>query len=269
MVASAPVVANESPGGFTVTATESVSGTSGTYSLLNIAQVFLPNTNCIFCGNFFDDFSNPQSGWHVGEDAYVRSDYYAGEYRVLTKSDQFIYLFKAPACVPQTYAIETNVRWVDGIGEYYGILLNIEGDFGKFYVLVVNAEQQTFDFILYDGSTITPLHQGISAAINSGTNSNHVKLISNGYSVVVELNQTRIGDWYFSDPILPISAGIIVSPYEGYDRADARFDNYTINQQTFSESLEESGFPPNMQHFQTVEARQRLQQGLLVRPFYP
>jgi hypothetical protein len=49
--------------------------------------VFLPVVvrDHTVCADFYDDFSNPASGWEVAEDEYARTEYLNGEYRLLTK----------------------------------------------------------------------------------------------------------------------------------------------------------------------------------------
>lgn len=56
------------------------------------SRLFLPNIVRDFCLDFFDGFSSSSTGWETGEDEFARYEYLNGEYRILTKNDQFIYL---------------------------------------------------------------------------------------------------------------------------------------------------------------------------------
>ncbi len=76
-----------------------------------ISRVYLPICLTRFCSDYFDDFSNPASGWSVINNANVRSQYKAGEFRVNSKVPNY-YLFRAPTiCEHQDYTVEVDVRW--------------------------------------------------------------------------------------------------------------------------------------------------------------
>jgi len=97
-----------------------------------------------YCPAFFDDFSNPSSGWSVGEDDFVRVEYLGGEYRVLSKNGDYIYLFRAPACPRQNYTVEMDARWVGGTGDSYGLLFGITGNFSQYYMFDMNTDYRMF-----------------------------------------------------------------------------------------------------------------------------
>ena len=92
-------------------------------------QIFLPTCLKNYCPDFFDDFSNPLSGWPIAEDDYVRFGYLGGEYQILTKKAGFFYLFNSPSCDRENYVAEVDARWVGAPGSGYGIVFGIDGDF--------------------------------------------------------------------------------------------------------------------------------------------
>ena len=195
-----------------------------------IYQAFLPAVLCNnYCPDFFDDFSNPASGWTVGEDSYVRAEYLNGEYRVLSKQDGYLYLFGAPTCARENYTVEMDARWQGTPGSSYGLLFGLTGDFSYYYLFDVNTDYR--EFRLYRRSPsgliqiVTPTY---ASAINGGTASNHLKVTRNGNQITLYANGTALGTWWDSGITGLGGVGLISSPYIGSPTSDARFDNFNV-----------------------------------------
>jgi hypothetical protein len=197
-------------------------------SLMN--YIYLPVT-FRYCPNFFDDFSNPDSGWFVGESDYDRIEYLDGEYRLLTKEDRSVMGIGAPACAFENYTVEVDVRWVGTPGAYYGILFGIIGNYDQFYVFDMNTDYQAFRLSYFDGNAyLTIVPQTSSPSINSGTASNHLKVTRNGNQINLEVNDTVLGTWIDNNITGATYTGIISASYTGIPVSDARFDNYSLVQ---------------------------------------
>jgi uncharacterized repeat protein (TIGR01451 family) len=194
-----------------------------------IAQVFLPTCAHNYCPDFFDDFSNPASGWEVVNDRYVRSEYLNGEYRILTKRTGYFYLFRAPACDRQNYTVEADARWVGTPGASYGLVFGITSGFEQYYLFDINTDYREFDLVRRDPGGFTQIVGPTdSAAINGGTASNHLKVTRNGDQITLEVNGTVLGTW--SDGTIGgwTWAGLVTNPYSGNPTSDARFDNFSV-----------------------------------------
>src|SRR5262249_14900221 len=141
------------------------------------------------CSDFFDDFSNPASGWPVTEDAYVRSEYLNGEYRVLTKQSGYFFLFRSPSCDHTSYSIEADARWQGGTGNSYGLIFGVTSGFNQYYVFDMNTDAQQFRLLRRNsgGGFATLVSATYSAAIHSGTASNHLKATRNGAQITLEV----------------------------------------------------------------------------------
>jgi hypothetical protein len=197
-------------------------------SLMN--YIYLPVT-FRYCPNFFDDFSDPGSGWFVGEEEYAQYEYFDGEYRILTKDDQYIVFSGAPTCARKNYMVEVDARWVGTPGESYGILFGIIGDYEQYYIFDVNTDYQDYGLWYFDGNdfhTIVPITS--SNEINKGTESNHLKITRNGSQITLEVNDTVLGTWTDNRITGATYTGILSTPYSGYPTSDARFDNYSLVQ---------------------------------------
>jgi uncharacterized repeat protein (TIGR01451 family) len=179
------------------------------------------------CGNFFDDFSNPASGWPVGEDSNVRIEYLNGEYRILNKNGG--YLFRAPTCPRQNYSVEADARWGGTTGYSYGLIFGVTGGFSQYYLFEINADNQGFDLYRTDASGDTQLvPPTYSSAIHSGTASNHLKVTRNGSQIILEVNGRVLGTWTDGTITGLTSSGLASWAYSDVPNADARFDNFRV-----------------------------------------
>jgi uncharacterized repeat protein (TIGR01451 family) len=188
--------------------------------------VYLPTCtrNYCYCPDFFDDFSNPASGWEVTDDAYVRTEYVNGEYRILTKRAGYVYLFRAPTCDRHDYVVEVDARWVGTPGDSYGLVFGLTGDFSRFYTFRMNTDTGWWELRQWpDGYAAS----AFSSAINSGTASNHLKVTRRLSEIELEVNGTVVhtgGDDTMDDWT---GAGLVSSPYDDTPTSDARFDNFS------------------------------------------
>jgi hypothetical protein len=147
------------------------------------------------CWNFYDDFSRASSGWAVGEDEDVRSEYLNGEYRVLTKNDDYYYMFMAPAsCTRQYYQVEFDARWVGEPGYSYGIVYGINDDWSEYYLFGVNSEYQILDLYQIRDGFIWELSHRYSSAIRTGANTNHLKVTRKYEQLLLEINGIVVSD---------------------------------------------------------------------------
>lgn len=214
-------------------------------------QVFLPTVARNYCPNFFDDFSNPASGWPVGEDDFVLSEYLNGEYRVLSKNGEYIYVFRSPSCNRENYVVEVDARWVGTPGLSYGIVFGITPGLNQYYLFDVSADFGDFLLARRDPGGFTIIVPPTSSpAINGGGASNHLKVTRSGNQITLEVNRTVLGTWFDSGISGSTGAGVFSNPYIDPPISDARFDNFSIAslpgsstaaQQTISPMAESSG----------------------------
>ncbi len=191
---------------------------------------FLPTIYNNYCRDFFDDFSNPASGWSVGEDIYVRSEYLNGEYRVLSKQGGYFYLFRAPTCDGVNYTVEMDARWQGTPGSSYGILFGIGGNFSSYYLFDINTDVRQFRLYRRDPSGFTQIvAPTYSPAINSGGIVNHLKVTRDGDRIILYANGSLLGSWLDNGIIGLGGVGLLSSSYAGNPTSDARFDNFSVS----------------------------------------
>ena len=165
----------------------------------------------------------------MSDDDYVRSEYRDGEYRVLSKQDGYLYLFRAPTCERENYTVEVDVRWRKTPGSSYGILFGITDDFGSYYLFDVNTDYQQFRLYRRSPSGFTRIAAPTySSAIHGGTASNHLEITRDYNRIALYINGTKLGTWWDKEILGPSGVGIISSPYTGSPTSDARFDNFSV-----------------------------------------
>lgn len=210
---------------------------------------YLPVLVNSYCSDFYDDFSNPGSGWYTGEDDSLRVEYLAGEYRVWIKPVDYYGAFRAPTCTRINYEVEVDARWVTNTGTGYGIIFGIENNFKRFYMFLVNTDFEEYALIRYDGpdNWIALRYWTSSAAINPVDQSNHLGIVRNGSIIRLAIN----GSWVdlLEDATLSgaTGAGVVVATYVDLPHADARFDNFDMNwlESSATESSADLRFPIN------------------------
>ncbi len=188
---------------------------------------YLPVIINNYCPDYFDDFSNPASGWPVGEDDDLRTEYLDGEYRTLTKNNRIMYPIAAPNCDRVNYVLEVDARWVGAPGASYGLIFGITGSPDEFYLFHMNTVFREYELLHFDdGNKI--VQRSFSDAINPGSGVNHLKVIRDGDQITLEVNGVTLAtvtDDKFSGMT---GVGILTSPYRGEPTSDARYDNFSV-----------------------------------------
>jgi hypothetical protein len=193
-------------------------------------RVYIPGVAAFYCQDYFEAFNNADSGWPVGEDAFVRVEYLNEEYRIFTKDDRFLYLFRGPTCAHDNYMVEVDARWVGMPGGSYGLVFDITEGFNQYYVFDINTDFEDYRFFRRNADGTFTVIQGITSApaINSGNTSNHLKVTRNGNQITLFVNGTQLGNWTDAAVSGLGGAGIMSSPYQNYPNSDARFDNFNV-----------------------------------------
>ncbi|MCB9418376.1 MAG: hypothetical protein H6667_01115 [Ardenticatenaceae bacterium] len=191
---------------------------------------YLPLCMNNYCPPFFDNFSDPNSGWPVGESAYVLAEYLNGEYRVRTKQSGYIYLFSSPDCAREYYTASVDIRWNSDRGAYYGLLMGVGTNFDEYYLFTVSADYQDFSLLKRTSSgwqTIVDFTQ--HGAIHSGTVVNHLEATYLDGNMTLKINDVTLGTWFVGNANSLTGTGVAVIPYSNDPIADARFDNFSAD----------------------------------------
>lgn len=188
-------------------------------------MVFLPFTARNYCaGPFYtDDFSNPASGWPIGNSGNVQYGYLNGEYRILLKNTNWS-LLATSGLKASDSILAVDVRNATGVYGSYGLLFGLSDDSSQFYDFEIDPSGNYAIYRL-DAGTFTPLAGGFSASIHTGTVANRLKLERNGSLIKAYANGqllTSISDGSYTGLR---RVGLIAFSYD-QPNVDVRFDNF-------------------------------------------
>jgi hypothetical protein len=187
-------------------------------------------TSGIACGDFFDNFSDPNSGWPVSDTSTALREYRDGEYRILSKQSGFLFLSKSPACDHYNYFVDVDARWVTTTGNSYGLLFGVVSDFSQYYLFDMNTDVQQYRLLRRNagGGFTTIAGPTPSSAIKAGLATNHLQARRLGSQITLYVNGTWLGDW--TDGMIGgrTGTGVVASAYSVMPSADARFDNFAM-----------------------------------------
>lgn len=196
--------------------------------LVNKSQVTPPTSTCPT--RYFDDFSNPASGWIIDDDGYVRMEYLNSEYRILSKQSGYLYLVRAPlACSYSNYIVEIDARWVGTPGSSYGLILSLNSDYSDYYLFDINTDSQQYRVYHRTSAGFTQVvAPTTSTAILASNATNHFKVLDNGGWLTLYLNGTLLNGMLPGSFNPAKGVGIVSSPYSNKPSSDARFDNFRL-----------------------------------------
>ncbi len=174
-----------------------------------------------------DDFSNPWSGWPVGDTGNVLFEYNNGEYRILIRPTNYIAAVR-PGFVASDYKVSVDLRNSTGDMGSYGIIFGLSQDWWGFYSLEIYPDGY-FGVYRYAGSSLITLDEAYSPAINQGTAKNHISITRNGALINAYANGQLLTSLTDSTFIGNRYLGLINFTYN-QPNIDVRYDNFRVYQ---------------------------------------
>ena len=185
---------------------------------------------------FFDDFSNPASGWDSGVVGSCQSDYIGGEYGVAVTTYNQVCLYAAPTGAHANGTYEIVAYKLDLYdGSVYGLVfgLNDQSSFSQFYVFWVDPYDQTYLLQKYDSGSWTSLTSwAYSIAINAGSSANTLKVKREGAQIDLYVNDVYLTT--VSDDSFPNGGHVGMANWAAYNAASAiaYFDDFKVTEPT-------------------------------------
>jgi len=191
-----------------------------------VVHAFLPMVLRSYCNPiYFDDFSDPASGWPIDDGSDVSHSYVSGEYQILVKSNYWWAAATAGARASNGY-YAADVRNSTGTPGSYGLLFGLSDDWSRFYTFEVDNPGNYYIY-KYDDPTWTLLASGSSASIRTGTATNSLKIERNGSLLKAYANGALLASLTEGSYTGDLRAGLTASSFY-LGSLDARFDNFTI-----------------------------------------
>jgi uncharacterized repeat protein (TIGR01451 family) len=192
--------------------------------MINPYQVYAPIT-LKPCPVFYDNFSNPASGWPVDDDGDNRYEYINGEYRILVRLEQWG-AGASPGFQASDYSVSVDLRNQSGVDGSYGIAFGIAGDWSTFYTLEIYPDGW-YGIYRYDPGNIVTLSEAFSSAVLQGTASNQIRVERNGSSINAYANNQLLASVTDGTYTGSRYVGLVVISYD-QPNVDIRFDNFTV-----------------------------------------
>ena len=174
---------------------------------------------------YSDGFSNPASGWPVGDDGNYRYEYLNGEYRILVRPAQGG-AGTFPGFQASDYSVSVNLHNQDGVAGSYGIAFGVAGDWSSFYTLEIFPDGW-YGIYRYDPGEVITLAEEFSPAIYQGTASNQIKVEHNGASINAYANGQLLASVTDGTYTGSRYIGLGVFSYD-QPNVDIRFDNFSV-----------------------------------------
>ena len=179
---------------------------------------------------YFDDFSDPNSGWYNVDNEYWTLGYLNGEYQILLKNTQSPGLVTPDLVLPSDYRIEADARQASSNPSSYGLMFGIQWGVDTYegYQVIVYPNTQVYllEKRNWDGSWPVFIDWTYSSAIHQGMGTNHLRVDRIGTVIYLYINGTLVTT--FTDSSFTSSgrdAGVRAYSYNSAP-VDVRFDNF-------------------------------------------
>jgi hypothetical protein len=187
---------------------------------------------------YTDNFSDPGSGWPVYDDSDVRLGYASGQYQIWLKRSSIGWSV-TPGAKATDFTATVSARRTSGTYGEYGIVFGLNQDWSQRYLFVIDDD--SYSIWRYYGGW-TPLRYWTSSGyINTGTSWNRLKVIRNGSSIAVYVNNHHLTTVYDSSLTGLRRIGLTARAPSDSAR-DIRFDNFSLYPASCGVEAAEAGF---------------------------
>lgn len=188
-------------------------------------SVYLPLIIRSCLPQYTDDFSDPASGWPVGDDGDSLLDYVSGEYHILVRPVQGG-AGAYPGFQASDYSVSVDLRNPNGVDGSYGIAFGIADDWSTYYTLEIYPDGW-YGIYRYDPNDVITLSEAFSSAIYQGAAGNQIKVERIGASINTYANGQLLASVTDATYTGYRYIGLAVASYD-QPNVDIRFDNFSV-----------------------------------------
>ena len=209
-----------------------------TLTLAEGEKVFLPTLLRNYAEGliFGDDFSDPDSGWYTGN-GVVSWNYVSGEYEIALNAANLQAAATAPMPSVTDMSVEAALRVTQGSGVGYGLVFGYQSG-NAYYAFYVKPGSQNYALFRRDvdggnpsGGVNVALLAGSSAAIHTGSASNHLQVRRVGSQIDLYVNDQWVNGTSDSTYLASSPAGLFASTGSSAP-AVVRADNFAVYEAT-------------------------------------
>ena len=135
-----------------------------------------------------DDFSDPTTGWYVGDTPNVKWGYYRGEYGILLRNEYMWAGAAAPVSGFADYSVEAEMRLHAGKSCYYGLIFGLK-DWDHFYLLLVDPGRTRFSVWKRDVDWVLLKDSVYTGQLEPADGTNYLKVVREGNQITIYINR--------------------------------------------------------------------------------
>ena len=178
-----------------------------------------------------DNFSNPASGWATGttEDNSCGVAYLNGEYAFTTAADSACYSIAPIQSYPFGIYEVSARRATSTYPTAYGLMFSVDGvPPTSYYLFWLNPDSSTFCLLGFDGIDLYALVDWTpSQAINPGTASNRLRVVSDGAQIHLYVNGIYLTT-FVSDALAGSGYVGVINWASPYEPITSYFDDFRV-----------------------------------------
>ena len=169
-------------------------------SVVDVVRVYLPfilrDLRSEPVPLYFDDFSDPDSGWPVDDSGSVAADYDSGNYRVQIKEDDRFVWVSPQSLTFDGCTVEVEAWRGTGGNSSYGIVFGLDASAGKFYAFIVQPYNQQYALSRRDGdSWVTLIPYTDSSHVNFNKAHNRLRVTRDGSQIRLYVNDHYLASY--------------------------------------------------------------------------
>jgi hypothetical protein len=188
-------------------------------------QVYLPCISRLCSPYYYDNFSNPGSGWPIFDGSYAKYEYLNNEYRILVKNADWWAAARAPLTSSDYYVV-ADVRNASGVYGSYGLIFGLSSDWSQFYDFEIDTDGY-YAIYQYQNEDWYPLAFGFSPDIHTGSVTNQVSIRRLGSQIWAYANGKLLNILEQGDYSGLRYIGLIAYAYTQAP-IDIRYDNFEM-----------------------------------------
>ena len=177
---------------------------------------------------YFDDFSDPNSGWPFVDRTDIKYSYQAGEYEILLRNANWWGAAAAPIGNIADYSVEADMHSQIGSTNSYGLIFGL-GDWDHFYTFLVYPDGQYYSIWRHDPDWVTLVDWTQSPHVNPPGAANHLKVERTGSRIVVYVNGHLLATVRDGTYTGSLRVGLYAQT-EADAPGAVRFDNFEVRQ---------------------------------------
>lgn len=213
------------------------------------AHIYLPvvmkgwRKGCTCSPYYSDDFSDPGSGWPVYYDDHVGVAYTDGQYQIWLKKPSLGWLV-TPGARAADFMVAVSACRITGTYGVYGIIFGLNEDWSELYQLHIEAHY--YSLWRRKAETWAALqYWTVSDHINAGTSWNRLKVVRDGASMAVYVNDQHLTT-VIDDSFTGLRRIGLVAYSPGDGSLDVRFDDFSLYPASCGTSTVRAGYEMGM-----------------------